>query len=298
MVFTTWRTPAILAILASPAVATYNEAYQEGIALLAHGKIQQARNELRKAVTAAESAGGRAEELATVLSALGRAELAAGRYTTAKKLFERAVKLPVSDADARAALLHNEGRARQELGENRRAEELFRKALGLRPDSALLWHSLGQTLSRQGKTTEAEAALRKALDDKVLAPLVWSDIALTLELRGQYQQAVAMMRHALAGISPGQIRARMLRNLGVYEWKAGYRESARQHLREALREMTSAVGADHPDFANVLEVYSGMLRDSGNPAEGRELARKAQSIRSAFTGQDGVTHVDWRELRK
>lgn len=293
----TLRTLAVLTALAPTAVAS-TEAYQESLALLAQGQIEQARNKLRKALTAAQSAKERVEELAMVLNAMGRVELAAGRYTSARKLFGRALTLPVSNADLRAALLHNEGRMRLEVGESRRAEELFREALGLRPDSALLWHSLGQALTRQSKIAEAEAALRKALHDETLAPLVWSDIALTLELRGQPQLAVAMMRNALVGSPSGQIRARMLRNLGVYEWKAGDRESGRQHLHESLREMESAVGPDHPDVANVLDVYSGMLRESGNRAEGRELSRRAQSIRSAFAGQDGVAHVDWRELRQ
>ncbi len=45
--------------LTSSAVASSTEAYQEGLAQLAHGKIGRSCNELRKAFTAAESAGER-----------------------------------------------------------------------------------------------------------------------------------------------------------------------------------------------------------------------------------------------
>ena len=90
----------------------------------------------------------------------------------------------------------------------------------------------------------------------------------------------------------------MRRNLAVLEWKAGSRQTAVELLREALAEMESAAGAEHPDTAQVLSDYADALAKLGDKAKSREAAKRAQGIRSSFSGQDGVTTTDWRELRK
>jgi hypothetical protein len=90
----------------------------------------------------------------------------------------------------------------------------------------------------------------------------------------------------------------MLANLAVFEWKAGIRRSAADHLRQALTEMEEAVGAAHPDVARILADYAIVLHEQGDKVQSREAARRAESIRSAFAAHDGSRTVGWRELRK
>ena len=49
-------------------------------------------------------------------------------------------------------------------GELRGAEELFRRAVTLAPDSYEAYNGLGIALGRQGRNDEAEAAFRRAFE--------------------------------------------------------------------------------------------------------------------------------------
>jgi hypothetical protein len=88
----------------------------------------------------------------------------------------------------------------------------------------------------------------------------------------------------------------MLSNLAVLQWKSGQREAAVETLREALAAMEAAVGPDHPDVAKILDDYSAALEKTGRKAEAKTLAARAESIRTSFQAQSGLT-VDWRDLK-
>ena len=292
------RTLIILAILASPAVAAWADRYLLGTALLKEGKTADANRELRAALKEAEIAGEKGYGLGAILDALGHAEFRAGRYRSAKKYFERALLAPAKETAGQAAALSNAGQAYMALGEYRRAEEYLRDAIRLMPDAAPLWHRLGQAMFLQGRRTEAESAYRRALRDHDRDADVWSDLAAVLEVQNRRAEAIALLRQAVAESPAGQNRARVLRNLAVLEWKEGSPRTAAEHLQEALTHLEAAVGGDHPDVARVLDDYSEVLAKTGEKVRSREAAKRAQSIRSAFAGQDGGSTVGWRELRE
>lgn len=82
-----------------------------------------------------------------------------GKTDLALRMIETAKELGAGDC---VALLMNEGVVRMRLGDNTRAEELFRNATAINPDFAPALINLGEILSRQGKYEEAESVLRHA----------------------------------------------------------------------------------------------------------------------------------------
>jgi tetratricopeptide (TPR) repeat protein len=270
--------------------------YPLGMALLKEGRTTEASRELRAALREAEMSNEKGPGLGAILDGLGQVEFVAGLYRTAEKYFERSLKVPGREPAAKAAALSNAGQAYMALGENHRAEEHFRQAMTLMPDDPGLWHRLGQAMLSQGRHAEAELAFRKALVDGDVQVL--NDLAGVLEIQKRRGAAIALLRDAVARSPAGQSRARMLRNLAVLEWKGGDRQTAANLLREALAEMETAVGAEHPDMAYVLNDYAAALGKTGDKVRSGEAANRAKAIRSIFAGQDGRSTVGWRDLRK
>lgn len=292
------RTLLIIAVLASPAAAEWVERDVRGLALLKEGRTAEAIGELSAARREAEIAGEKGDGLAVILDHLGQAEFHAGRYRAAKKYFNKAVRLPVRDATLKAVTLSNAGQACIALGENHEAEEYFRQAITLMPNSSGLWHRLGQVMFLEGRHSDAEMAFRQALRNGDGDTNVLNDLAGLLESQHHRDAAIALLRQAVARTTAGQSRARMLRNLAVLEWKAGERRRALDLLQQALSETETAVGAEHPDMAQVLDDYAAALERTGDKFGSRRAAGRAEAIRSAFAGHDGSATVGWRELRK
>src|SRR6476620_10551917 len=256
------RTILILAVLASPAAAEWGERDVLGLALLKEGRTAEAIGELSAARLEAEIAGEKGDGLAAILDHLGQAEFRAGRYRVAKKYFDTTVRLPVRNATLRAVALSNAGQACMALGENHQAEEYFRQAMTLMPDSSGLWHRLGQAMLLEGRHSEAEMAFRQALRNGDGDANVLNDLAGLLESQNHRDAAITLLRQAMARTTEGQSRARIIRNLAVLEWKAGERRRALDLLRQALSETESAVGAEHPDMALVLDDYAAALEQT------------------------------------
>lgn len=233
-----------------------------------------------------------------VLDQRGREALAAGRYAEARSYFERELKLPAAPDVERAAALSHAGQASLALGESRKAEEYFRRAIQLAPDVAKLWHGLGQSLFLQNRRREAEDAYRRALADPSIGPEVRGDLAALLDVQKRHGEAADLLREAIATAPKGQARARLMRNLGVLEWEMGARSAAVRHLHDAVTEMEAAVGSSHPDVAQLLTDYADALSGTGEKSQAKAIAKRAETIRSAFLGQDGAGTVGWRELRK
>ena len=63
--------------------------------------------------------------------------------------------------------------------------------------------------------------------------------------------------------------------------------------------MERAVGPQHPDVGKVLEDYSIVLQKAGRKPEAKQIAQRAQEIRSSFAAHTNSDHatVDWRDLK-
>lgn len=277
-------------IFLAPVWADWQERYRVGERLLKEGAIVEAHQELAAALLEVESAGQDGPRRGAILDALGRTEFRAGKYRSAVKCFERSLRLWPERSEAQAAALSNAGQAYQALGEYARAQESFRKALDILPQSPLLWHALGQALFLKRRYGEAESAQRKALaiwedSDPAAASVVLNDLAVLYEFQHRRWQAKEMLERAVARASPGQQRARILTNLGALTFSLGHKTLAIRHFSQALTEMESAVGTSHPDVGRILEEYSAVLRKAGFRSAANEMVKQAQSIRASFAVQ-------------
>jgi len=238
------------------------------------------------------------------LQARGRAEFDAGRYRSAARYFERFVSLCDEPSGSKAAALANAGQAYLELGERARAEEMFHRAVIILPQNAGLWHRLGQAQLQAKRYGVAEQSLLKALQLWEAAPepgvvMALSDLAIVYQSQHRNQLTLEIWEKAVAASPPGQARARVLSNLGVFYWKLGQKQQARQRLAEALAEIEKAVGPNHPDVARILDDYSFVLEKTGYRSEARNLVNRARDIRTSFAanGNAGRKTVDWRDLK-
>jgi len=278
----------LMMLVVLPVPADWAASYRLGEALLQQGRTEDAVRELKIALE------GRPEEV-TILDALGRAELHAGRYRLAKGYFEKASQVAVNNAIPMA----NWAQACFVLGEYSCAEQLLRRTLATLPECADAWYLLGQVFYKTRRYADADSAYHKALAISNNA-LIWNDLAGLCVLQHREEEAMQMFRRAISEGSPGQGRARVRGNLAELQWKRGARTEAKIGFQQALDEMTIAVGPNHPEIAVILEKYSQVLWKSGQKAEAKGAAARAAEIRRTFDPQsnrNGLT-VDWRELSR
>jgi tetratricopeptide (TPR) repeat protein len=276
-----------MVLAALPALADWSANYRLGEAFLEQGRTEDAVRELKIALK-------ENPEEVTILDALGRAELRAGRYRSAKGYFEKASHHAAVD---NAIPLANWAQVCFVLGEYSSAEQLLRRTLAMLPESADAWHLLGQVFYKSRRYADADSAFHKALALSHNA-LIWSDLAAIYLSQHQEEQGMQMFRRAISEGSAGQGRARVRANLAQLQWKRGENEAARTGFQEALDEMTIAVGSSHPEIAVILERYSQVLRKSGQKAEAKGAAARAAEIRSVFdlqSNRNGFT-VDWSDV--
>lgn len=199
--------------------------------------------------------------------------------------------------------LTNLGQTLLALGELAAARDAVARAAEVLPDSAGIRQLQGQILIRLGKHREAERVLRSALHLAEGQPETvascYSDLATLLLASGRKKEGAELLAQAVEQSRPGQARARMLDNLGVLQWKSGKKTEASGTIRRALMEMEEAVGERHPDVARILEDYAEVLAKSGQKAESRAAAARAEEMKTVFGWQanSGSATVDWRDLR-
>lgn len=227
----------------------------------------------------------------------GAAEFQAGRFQAAKKYFAQAVREAAGSEPDLAAKLSNLAQAQVALGELALASETIRRSIDYQPKSAQLWNQLGQVLILRKQYREAEEVQRKALmlagpGQPAVAAVIYSDLSLIYKEAGKNSQALESLESARALLPAGRARARVLSNLGMLCWGLGRKTEAASYLGRALQEMEEAAGQHHPDVGRILEQYSTVLSKSGQKQVAREMAARAEEIRSAAL----PATVDWRDL--
>lgn len=244
-----------------------------------------------------------ASALLVDFDAQGQAEFQAGRFRAAKNLFEQSARLPHDSVLSQSAAYANLAQAQLALGELTAAETALRKAITLAPHLGRLWNQLGQVLFLKRQFGESEAAQLKALaltarGDPQTAAVILSDLAILYDKTGTKGKAMGSLQRAFELLPPSHARARILANLGVFSWKYGRTSAAARYLEQALLEMQQFAGTNHPDVGKVLEDYSSVLSKSGQKQTARQMAARAQEIRSAAFPQnnDRRETVNWRDL--
>lgn len=226
------------------------------------------------------------DQIAATHDALGRSEFAAGRYRSAQKHFQAAIKTPGQSAASTAAVLANAGQTALALEEYAEAEMLTRRAAALAPDWPGQWQQLGQVLMAVGRNGEAEVALLRALSIRETAAVL-SDLGVLAQRQKRTAKALEYFSRAEQVSAPGEERARILTNLGVARGRLGDKLGAVESLERAASELA----ANHPDLERILWAYSQALSRIGRKMEAHDAARRAESIRSAFAGQTNALGV-------
>jgi tetratricopeptide (TPR) repeat protein len=117
-------------------------------------------------------------------------------------------------------------------GRPEEAEQRYRTALTLRPDSADVYVGLGGALSEQGRLEEAEEAYRAALKLNPDYVLVHEGLGNVMVKQGRLEEAVREYQTALR-INPALIQAR--NSLGITEADLGRYDAAIREFQTALK---------------------------------------------------------------
>lgn len=149
------------------------EKVPQGPAMYAsHPRMTERLESCRELIAARGATGGvrnaeaYAANVAPVLLAAARLELAAGRYAAARRVVERQLALRPGEAAAHTLLgeiVRREGAA----GADEAALASYRRATELDPAAAEAWRGMGLVLQRCGRRDEARAAFARYLE---LAP--------------------------------------------------------------------------------------------------------------------------------
>jgi TolB-like protein/DNA-binding winged helix-turn-helix (wHTH) protein len=185
---------------------------------------------------------------------------------------EKSLKLAPSSSDAHLAV----GVTKSEDWEWAEAEEEYRRAIALSPNSALAHECLGSTLDQLGKMDEGwkEDEITQELDPNQ------DHLSEALYLRGQYDRAIELLRE-MAERRPGD---------GVIHWKLSesyLRKGLYQEWAQEISKTMSVFG--FPQVANrirrafVNSGYPGALRQWAGELE--HLAANKQSYFPGILGE-------------
>eukprot|EP00752_Nemacystus_decipiens_P003122 g2891.t1 len=309
------------AVLVDGDVATHPISILEsmyGVCAKAAGRMEDAEEWFRKALTAQETGGLTASYQAVfVLVELGLCSQKAGRVKEAEACYERALEIEEAQLgpdDLQVAVTRRDlGRCLWEAGRPGDAEPLLRRALEIKEAKlglddiqvAYTLHELGACMLDAGKYGEAEPLLRRSLEIKE-AKLGFNDpqVAYALHQLGvcvraseKYGEAEALFRRALgikeAKLGPDDVGVAVaLHQLGVCMRASGKYGEAEALLRRSLEIEEANSGPDHPRVAYPLHELGVCALEEGRPGGAEALLRRSLEIREAKLGPDDV-QVAW-----
>ena len=150
------------------------------------------------------------------------------------------------------------------------AEQYFRQAATLEPDSGLAWLNLGVLYEQQNRLPEARQMLEQALTKKVGDQgLLFSNLALVELKLGRFREAEAYASQAISK-SPGLYKPYDI--LAAAALKGGAPDRAEAVLRQAL--------ALFPQRTEVYVRLASVYQEQNRPAEALALLEQALSLRT------------------
>jgi predicted O-linked N-acetylglucosamine transferase (SPINDLY family) len=187
-------------------VTSFNAAKQQHVqALLAGGQYDRAVIELQKLIKAEPKNPYLYDAMAVVL--VHKAEHQKSLYYS-----ETACKL----APDVPHLLTTYGNTLGQLNQLVKAEEVFRKALAVRPDWTNAWQGLGSVLKYQGRYREAEEAYRQGLFTQPGNENLFSALAGVMLTGGRPQEAIEVLEDGLRRVPHSHLLAAMVSNASNY----------------------------------------------------------------------------------
>jgi tetratricopeptide (TPR) repeat protein len=244
-----------------------------------------------------------------------------GKYGEALKEYEKAVALAERVDGAEdpnmATLLDDLAGLYHALGDNARAEPLYRQSLKIReaklgklhPDLAQSLNNLGALLEAQGQYIKAEQfckdalAMNQALYPKDHYPRGHPSLAQSLNnlgallaAQGEYVKAESFCKDALAmnqalypkdHYPPGHPElANSLNNLGFLLQAQGEYAKAEPLYQQALAIQKQALGDKHPQYADTLTNLARLFEKMGRYERALTLLQQSLEIRKATLGPE------------
>ncbi len=205
-----------------------------------------------------------------------------GRLEESAAAHEQALEIDSQLVQAHVNLVELYGRLRQ----FEKAEEHYRVAAGLDPDSSENYYNYGVLLLGAGKYQQAENAFRKTIEIDPFHPSAHNNLGFLLERQGKLLEAVAEYRSALEN-KPNNRQAhfnlgRVLVNMEKYE--------------EGIRELKKTLQPEDENTPRYMYALGAAFARSGDHQNGLRYIRQARDGAAAL-GQFGlVANID-RDLR-
>lgn len=231
-----------------------------GIALLAQGRLEEARAEFARVIAQEPEHAEAHYRLGYVLSLQGRLE-------EASACCERALALDPAHVDA----LCNKGFILIQQGRVEEAMAGYRRALEIQPDHVKAQYNLAVLLLRQGRADEAAAGLRRALEREPGFAEAHYQLGNALVGRGRTDEAAACFRAVIA-LRPDHAEAQI--NLGNTLVDAGRLDEAAACFRQAA--------ALRPDSAEAHYNLGIALIKQDRPHEATDAFRQALALRPDY----------------
>ena len=224
----------------------YNSRFNLGIALENLNEPQKAREQFEKALALGAAEPQVRFEYAKVLRTLGETKLAGEQL----KLYQQEQK---AQAD-RTMAANKVGQADKELadGDPKKAAELYRDAIAVVPENALLFYKLSVALDRVGDTTGEREALQKTVQIDPGMAIAHHQLGYLASRSGDFATAEGQFREAVRA-TPGYTEAwiSLAATLGM---ESRYPE-AQQAVQRALEI--------DPHNANALELQKDLANAAG-----------------------------------
>lgn len=255
------------------------------------------------------------DALATMSDALGRFTDAENDYRRALEAAEEAGGKSGADY---GFVLARMGTLYASMGQAAKAEKTLRTALAIERTSgadelkiAMAQDCLAEVLSFTGKYDEAESLLTASLAIFEKVPQTWSEDSIALnELavlryrRGSYAEAEKLLRRSLtiaeAHAGPEHpMLARPLNDLATVVAAEGRLEEAAALFRRARGIAEKHLGTQTRIYGKLLANYAACLRLAGDKAQAKPLEAQARQILRDSDRRNGIgAVVDISELRR
>jgi tetratricopeptide (TPR) repeat protein len=180
----------------------------------------------------AEAALERFPEQPLVYYMLGTAYHLQKDYIMAMQYLEQAATLSFSNRHLLAQIYGDLGNVYHFLGNHRRSDENFIKALEIEPDNDMFLNNFAYFLSlRRENLDEAERMARFVVQRNPTNPTYLDTFAWVLYKQGKYTEAKTVMELAL--LHGGNEEAVLLEHFGDILWKLGEKERALEYWKKA-----------------------------------------------------------------
>jgi protein O-mannosyl-transferase len=208
-----------------------------GLALAKRGALEEAINELRRAVEVDPA-------FVEAFTNLGNFLAQRGARGEAIVYLRRALQIDPAFANAHNTL----GNVLADTGALDEAIEHFRKALQSKPQSAMTHYNLARVLAKRGDMEEAIAQYREALEIDPGDVDVHNNLGLLFLSRGNIDQAIEQFREALR-VNPNYAKAYF--NLGKVYAQQDRLDEAVENFQKAL-QIQPGVAEIHENLARVF----------------------------------------------